>query len=112
MSIVVSVINRKINHVCHMRNMEFCKVLQRRYRYTVCHFTTKEEISTVLAEKFGSEVEGEEGSQPRYASTFFSELSIISVMALIRFAVFYCLWIHTELTKNFLLETDGSLCMQ
>lgn len=36
--------------------------------------TTKEEISTVLAEKLGSGVEGEERSQPRHASTFFSEL--------------------------------------
>lgn len=62
---------------------------------------TVEEISTVLAEKFGSRVEGEERSHARYAPTFFSELRIISVMALIQSAVFYCLWIYTETYQKF-----------
>lgn len=82
MSIGVSVINRKIN--LSLCDTEFCKVLQRRCRYKVCHFTYHKDISTVFAEKPVSGVEGEE-SHKRYVSTFFSELRMISVMALTQF---------------------------
>lgn len=54
-------------------------------------------------------------SHARCASTSFSELRVTSVMALVQvfhllhFTVFVSI---QKLTKNFLLGTDGSLCMQ
>lgn len=95
MSNGVSVINRNSNHIRHMWDMEFCNVLQKRHRHTVGHFTYHKEISTVLAEELGS------GKEEEDASTISFELRIISVMALIQFAVFYCLWIHTETYQKF-----------
>lgn len=57
----------------------------------------------------------EKMSHARCACTSFPELRIISVMVLVQlFSLLYFTEFVSikELTKNFLLGTDGSLCMQ